>query len=117
MERVAAQFSRGFESVKVASSDRGVNTNAQAAIHPGGKLRFRLRFGAVFVFGVEFGNGCERLLWHAHVKNRLILKHSILAHAPNRPSEDNIFGKTNTSSVRGGIPRCFGVQARRISAG
>src|SRR6266481_2372408 len=61
-----------------------LHPNSQAAIHPGRWERFGRGFGAVFVFGIEFGNGCERLFRHAEWEFMPPLKLSILTHAPNR---------------------------------
>jgi hypothetical protein len=65
LQRVAAQFARRFQRVQVASCDGGVDANPQAAIHPRWGLRFRLRFRAIFVFGVEFCLLKDGLFRHA----------------------------------------------------
>jgi hypothetical protein len=66
LKGVAAELASRFESVEVAARDGGVNTDAQAAIHPGRRQRFGLRFRAVLVFWIEFGDASERLFWHSH---------------------------------------------------
>jgi len=65
LQGVAAEFLRGFESVGVAAGNRGVDADAQTAVHPGGWSGFRLRFGAIFVFRIEFDDGGEGLFRHS----------------------------------------------------
>src|SRR5258705_7025553 len=54
-----SELLRGFERVEMAAGDRGVNPDAQRAVHPGGRRWFRLRFGAIFVFRIEFDDRSE----------------------------------------------------------
>jgi hypothetical protein len=58
-----------------------VDANAQAAVHPSGRERFRFGFRAILVFRIKIRYVSERLFWHSHRENRLVLKLAILAHA------------------------------------
>src|SRR5579859_5516429 len=53
LQGVASELLRRIEGIQEVASNRSVNTDTQAAIHPGRCLRFRLRFGSVLVFRVE----------------------------------------------------------------
>jgi hypothetical protein len=56
--------------------------DANLPVHPSRRQRFRLRFWAVFVFGVELGRYSDAFVGHAGRDILLRLKPSILAHAP-----------------------------------
>src|SRR6202171_491530 len=61
-----------------------MDSDAHTSVSPRWRKRFRLRFRAVFVFWIEFGNTRERWLGHAQGKIGLSHKPVILTHAPNR---------------------------------
>ena len=64
---VAAQFSGGLQGVQVAPGNGGMNTDANPPIHPGRRQRFGLRFGAIFVFGIELCRYSDALFFgHAY---------------------------------------------------
>src|SRR5260370_39302399 len=65
LQRVAAELSRRFQRIQVASRNGSMNPNPHTPIHPRWRLRFRLWFRAVFVFGVEFCDWNEGLSRHA----------------------------------------------------
>ncbi len=65
LQRVAAELVRGFERVEIAACNGRVDANPQSTVHPGRGAGFRLRFGAVFVFRIEFDDASEGLFRHS----------------------------------------------------
>jgi len=59
-------------------------------------VRFRFRFGAVLVFGIEFSRLEDGLVRHAGGKFLLRHKPTILAHAPNHLWGWRVFGGRDT---------------------
>ena len=65
LQGVTAELLGGLEGVEVTARDGGVNTDAEAAVHPGGRLRLGFGFRAVLVLGVKLGIVDEGKFRHA----------------------------------------------------
>src|SRR5438128_2499791 len=65
--------SEPIPGIQIASRDGGMNADAHTPIHPGWRVRFRFRFGAVLVFGIEFSRLEDGLVRHAGGK--FLLRH------------------------------------------
>jgi hypothetical protein len=65
LQRVATQLAGRLKRIQIAADDGGVDADSNAAIHPGWRLRFRLRFRAILVLGVEFCRLDDGLFRHA----------------------------------------------------
>jgi len=64
LQRVAAKLVRGFEGVEVTAGD-GVWMPMRGEPSSSARRGFRLRFGAIFVFRVEFDDASEGLFRHS----------------------------------------------------
>src|SRR6185437_2869741 len=51
LQRVGAEIMCDFERGRDVARDRGVDSDADAAVHPSGEQRFRYRFRTVFITG------------------------------------------------------------------